>query len=240
MTVSPTLFTGSMVRAILRDVDPKWQTRRLITRANSYRDGVASSAERWAELDWSSPKIFVDRGPSPAGNPGPYLHVPDLDGDASHRIYPRRQPGDRLWVRETGWERPERTNKMMHDGADTWVAYYYDADQLSEQDHGDFKAWGFKRRPSIFMPRWASRVTLEITGMRVERLQDISEEDSIAEGIEKHPTNGYWIGGPHSEDGGRKFYADARLAYRDLWNLINGTGAWDTNPWVWVVEFKRV
>ena len=95
---------------------------------------------------------------------------------------PYGAPGDQLVVREAGWERPDRTPRMMREGADTWEPYYYDADGLSDQDHQDFKAWGFKRRPSIFMPRAASRITLEITSVRVERLCDISEADAVAEG----------------------------------------------------------
>jgi hypothetical protein len=84
-------------------------------------------------------------------------------------------------------------------------------------------------RPSIHMPRWASRITLRITDIRVERLQDISEDDAKAEGVGyKNPgylpgTKGNWIGS---------------FAY--LWNKINGPGAWEANPWVWVVAFERV
>nr|WP_316890243.1 hypothetical protein [Ralstonia sp. LMG 6871] len=142
---------------------------------------------------------------------------------------PYGQPGDRLWVRENGWERPERTPKMMRDGADTWAPYYFDADGYSEQDKADFKAWGFKRRPSIHMPRGASRITLEITGVRVERLNDCSEEDARAEGV-----------GPLRSDGRMQNGAPASDGYADLWERINGAGSWSANPWVWVVEFKRL
>jgi hypothetical protein len=88
------------------------------------------------------------------------------------------------------------------------------------------------------MPRWASRITLEITGVRVERLQDISEADAIAEGCAKNHNNYYW-GGPHKA-GGLKQMATARQAYQDLWESINGPSSWEANPWVWVVGFKRV
>jgi hypothetical protein len=139
---------------------------------------------------------------------------------------PYGQPGDRLWVRENGWERPERTPKMMREGADTWEPYYFDADGLTDQDSEDFKAWGFKRRPSIHMPRTASRINLEITRVRVERLQDISERDAMAEGVK----NSLHL------PGGRF----ARENFEHLWWSINGEGSWEANPWVWVVEFKRV
>jgi len=85
------------------------------------------------------------------------------------------------------------------------------------------------------MPREASRITLEVTGVRVERLQHISETDAIAEGIEQHMP-GLWL--PCSEKG--KAHIDPRLAYRDLWESINGTGSWDANPWVWAIEFRRI
>ena len=83
------------------------------------------------------------------------------------------------------------------------------------------------------MPRWASRLTLEITGVRVERLQDISEADAWAEGV-AHYSSGM-TGTPSAGD------ADAgRVLYRRLWESINGPGSWAANPWVWVVEFKRI
>jgi hypothetical protein len=114
---------------------------------------------------------------------------------------------------------------MMREGADTWEPYYFDADGLTDQDSEDFKAWGFKRRPSIHMPRIASRITLEITGVRVERLQDISRGDAMAEGCPF----------PNMAKGD-----DPRQWYTALWDQINGAGSWKTNPWVWVVEFKKV
>lgn len=126
------------------------------------------------------------------------------------------EPGDRLWVRETGWERPYRTPRMRREGADTWDRYYYDADGLTKDEHEQFKKWEFKRRPSIYMPRWASRITLEVVNVRVERLQEISREDEIAEGV-----------------------ADGQF-YDLLWESINGPGSWDKNPWVWVIEFNRI
>jgi hypothetical protein len=88
-----------------------------------------------------------------------------------------------------------------------------------------------KVRPSIHMPRWASRITLEIVSVRVERLEDISEEDAEAEGIVFDP--------PVAVDkmGLCSLY---RIAYRALWETINGPGSWDANPWVWVVEFRSV
>lgn len=86
------------------------------------------------------------------------------------------------------------------------------------------------------MPRWASRITLEITGVRVERLQEISEADALAEGIEySERFNGYCIGMAEHFNS-----HDPRQSYFSLWEAINGPGSVEVNPWVWVVEFKRV
>jgi hypothetical protein len=181
------------------------------------------------------------------GTPAQRVPVDDCAGEFGRVIQcPYGQPGDRLWVRETGWERPERSRRMLSEGADTWVPFYYDADGWDEQDHADFKVWGFKRRPSIHMPRWASRILLEIVSVRVERLQEISEADSIAEGINCYPfrpDDGFPIcsGYTHEENDDRcMLWATAKLAYLKLWESINGPDSWAANPWVWVIEFKRV
>jgi hypothetical protein len=141
---------------------------------------------------------------------------------------PYGQPGDRLWVREA-WKAhttfdhlPPREIPQSH------VWYMADDGYKAESRY----------RQGMFMPRWASRITLEVTAVRVERLQDISEADAIAEGCTKNH-NGYFWGGPHPVSG-LKQMAMAGSAYRDLWESINGPGSWSTNPWVWVIEFKRV
>lgn len=204
MKERPILMQAEMVRATLRNVDPKTQTRRVV---KPQPDRICSVLHLPRVL--AKNKTMFDVQKSPYG-----------------------QPGDRLWVRENGWERPERTPKMMREGADTWEPYYYDADGLHYSEVEDFKRWGFKRRPSIHMPRWASRITLEITAVRVERLQDISEADAIAEGCET----------AIDVSGGWEYHAMGtyRDGYRLLWDKINGPGSWDTNPWVWVIEFNRV
>ena len=131
---------------------------------------------------------------------------------------PYGQPGDRLWVRETfaridGQTRP-------------WIETDYQATYTHGDRLGD--TLGIKKRwtPSIHMPRHASRITLEVTGVRVERLQDISEADAIAEGVR----NSLHL------PGGRF----ARENFEHLWWTIHGDGSWESNPWVWVIEFKRV
>ena len=84
----------------------------------------------------------------------------------------------------------------------------------------------------MFMPRWASRITLEVTGVRVERLHDISEGDAIAEGLTRIEPAA-WVGALGN------FYIDPRLAYRDLWES-NGPGSWAANPWLWAIAFRRL
>lgn len=129
---------------------------------------------------------------------------------------PYGQPGDRLWVREAwnqsgmGWRSPGYGLGRMHYRADP--------------DHGWQDYWGKWRSP-IHMPRWASRLTLEITGVRVERLQEISNADCWAEGM-SDATN------PQQKLNRRWF--------SELWESINGPGSWHSNPWVWVINFKRV
>ena len=141
----------------------------------------------------------------------------DMLGAWDKRPLPYGQPGDRLWVRETWW----------HDEEDNSIIYRVDANSdivdVNKHETGLAK---YNWRPSIFMPRAASRITLEITAVRVERLQDISEADALAEGVtaKKTPDACY----------------TAREAYAVLWESINDPGSWDLNPWVWVIEFKKV
>jgi hypothetical protein len=154
--------------------------------------------------------------------------------------------GDRLWVKET-WS-PHSADKgiryaVFKDGGQQYEDGVY-APGLKEYAPG--AADHIKWKPSIHMPRWASRLTLEVTGVRVERLQDITEADAIAEGAvftdfgkdrwgNQHPG---WTMEPPAADqvhclGG------ARWAFANLINKINGSGCWDANPYVWVVEFRK-
>jgi len=124
---------------------------------------------------------------------------------------PYGQPDDRLWVRETWGLQGSR------------VVYRADGEQ--ELRLGDLKrSW----KPSIFMPRSVSRITLEVTDIRCERLSDISEGDAIAEGIKVHV--------PVPGDGEPM----PKLQFRNLWQSINGSESWEANPFVWVISFKRI
>lgn len=202
MKERPILMSAPMVRSLLNCT--KSQTRRVVKRMPWYD----APSNRW-----------IVRGV------GQFNTERDAM-DVLHLASPYGQPGDRLWVRENGWERTDRTPKMMREGADTWKPYYYDADGYSDTDAEQFKACGFKRRPSIHMPRWASRILLEIVSVRVERLQDISEVDALYEGAVRDDSAGPFGG-----------YVSG---YRALWESINGPGSWAANPWVWVVEFRQI
>ncbi|MCU4119360.1 hypothetical protein [Variovorax sp. N23] len=222
MKERPILFSAPMVRALLAGT--KTQTRRLVKGLND---------RMWIE-DTAAGGFAVCYDGDPCCGTG----VWDVKEHAYPIVCPYGVPGDRLWVRENGWERPERTPRQMREGADTWAPYYFDADGLSRSESEDFKAWGFKRRPSIHMPRWASRILLEVTEVRVERLQDISEADSMAEGVDMSEP----ITMPFSP--GMEWCTvtmkprSAREAYAALWESINDPGAWDANPWVWAVSFR--
>jgi hypothetical protein len=215
----PMLFSSEMVRAILAGV--KGQTRRYVMPRNSLVNGAGPCMKRdpdficaWPNLDFG--KAWIDNGPSPAGNPGPYLKVPGGD-ESVQRVYSRIQPGDELWVRET-WCQPEPDDR-------TSVAYRADMSgcALAEEKAVRRVVSGCAPwKPSIHMPRWASRLTLKVTEVRPQRLQDISARDALCEGVE----------GPCILDN-----------FQRLWDSINGERpgcSWADNPWVWAISFRRV
>lgn len=155
---------------------------------------------------------------------------------------PFGQVGDRLWVREP-WRAGRGYDGMapscMPQFAKTWFLADIEHDQ---RDHIG------RTRPATHLPRWASRILLEITGVRVERLQDISESDALDEGItfEEVIVGAYCDGVGHCEEwGGRYFfddgfdegYEDYVDAYAEMWSKINDIKTWGENPWVWVIEF---
>ena len=147
---------------------------------------------------------------------------------------PYGQRGDRLWVKET-WRTTRGLDHCKPTGLAEGAPIQYDADRWQPgfglQEPG-------KTRVSLFMRRWMSRITLEIESVRVERLQAITEADAIAEGI--RPVT-FGAGDRGFEWSPMEDAADtAREAYAALWNYINGPEAWDLNPWVWVIGFRRI
>lgn len=163
------------------------------------------------------------QGPVVRGKKG---EVATISFAATAGLCPYGQPGDRLWVRETHGYKIRSVGGTPHES----IAYRAtDPDAVHcYGSSGDEVA--MKWRPSIFMPRRHSRITLEIVSVRVERLQDIKPEDCIAEGCT----------GGHGSISGYGYSATEKEHFRNLWESINGPESWEANPWVWVVEFKRV
>ncbi len=227
------LFKGEMVRAILED--RKTQTRRLITAHNSLVDGAGMGSKRWAAMGFDFSQAAIDPGPSPAGNLGPYLKVPSAVHGTWHRIYPRVQPGHNLWVRET-WQGPLFEGE--HGDVDrrsienpkhcVYAADGGPAPEFMDADDNLQCRW----RPAIHMPRWACRLVLPVHSVRVERLQQISEADALAEGV--------WTGTKDMQDAGKRGVQLCHVgAYLSLWDSINGAGAAMLDPLVWIYDFKR-
>lgn len=140
-------------------------------------------------------------------------------------------PGERLWVCEL-W----RVTKALDEVAP------------KDLDHATIPEWlatdpvlyEGRTRPPMHLPRWASRITLEVTGVKVERLQDISEEDSLAEGVVNFPPGSAFYGVEVERNDFGQVQQSAREAYGWLWDRINGPASWDANPWVIATTFRRV
>ena len=236
MREMPILFSAPMVRALL--AGEKTQTRRVVK---------------------MKPHQQVEERDD--GKPWPWMYDNERDSDA-WLVCPYGQPGGRLWVRETfqyrgasydGHGKSEWFRCYGAGGAaDNWDPDYPHGwwptphmnvkklDAADEQEGEGVTGWVTKRIPGIHMPRWASRITLEVTSVRVERLNDISESDCWAEGIEEVMydfDDAAQIGMPNRLG---CCIEDAKPLYALLWEQINGKGSWDANPWVWVVEHKRI
>jgi hypothetical protein len=173
---------------------------------------VVKPAGRLVATSWSP--LHPERGLRVTVRTGPRSTHTGPIGDHLDAC-PYGEPGDRLWVRET-WAR--------FPGNDPVYRATYD---------GRFGS-GWKWKPSIHMPRWASRLTLEVTAVRVERLHDISESDAANEGISCSSGHRWGLA-----ETGVEHNAPSH-AFRSLWQNINGPGSWEANPWVWAVSFKRV
>jgi hypothetical protein len=221
MTERPILFSAPMVRAILDG--RKTQTRRIMK--------VQPPPDALVTVEHYHP-IVIDRHGDM--QPGDEIFGAHWDDGEFGLKSPYGAPGDTLWVRETWgavWPADEpvplRQCEIEYraelppgctDRPGEWPA--------DEGNGPEVPKW----RPSIHMPRWASRITLRITDIRVERLQDISEDDARAEGVSSE-----WD--DYEKYGQSEPY---RYGFSALWNDINGPGAWDDNPWVWAISFERV
>ncbi|MCA8145412.1 hypothetical protein [Burkholderia vietnamiensis] len=230
MTERPILFSGPMVRAILEG--RKTQTRRIIKLPHSNPLGV-----------WESTTAGGGSVKYAGGTPAPELAAIWHTRTGDCYVCPHGDVGDRLWVREThevrriGTETFEGARPTRHyagiayQADDARAEVDIDLDTFQALDAKESRGW----TPSIHMSRWASRITLEITGVRAERLQSISECDARAEGmtIADHHMRGYSAGA---------FRPPSIRAFHDLWDSLNAARGygWDVNPWVWVVEYRRI
>jgi len=222
----PTLFSSPMVKAII--AGQKTQTRRVLKQQPTPETNVVewNTAERaFVPWRWMS-GVGSGAGGRRTGSPFPC---------------PYGATGDRLWVRET-WRTAkdlddlspsQMAKKAKEAGWHTpWAPLRYESDGT---EVNWATAWGppGKTRVSIHMPRWASRLALEVTEVRVQRLQEISEEDARAEGVGEVPFC----------KAGRPDGLEHVEAFENLWQRINGKRpgcSWEANPWVWAITFKRV
>ena len=195
MNERPILFSAPMVRALL--------------------DGSKTQTRRAMKIQ---PTHF-----NPVGVP----RLAQSVGNSEVIACPYGQPGDQLWVREafafTDAHMPRYEGSIEYKADNKCLAVSCN-DLIDVPHRCDPRPFEGPWKPSIHMPRWASRLTLEIVSVRIERLNDISRGDAMAEGCPF----------PNMAKGD-----DPRKWYAELWNAINGPGSWDKNPWVWVVEFTR-
>lgn len=216
MKERPIIFSAPMVRRIL--AGEKTQTRRTIRHRTR---GLVEGSSRLGYM-------LVDGNVALLNGPD----YPDVPGDEVP--CPFGTVGDILWVREAfQYVEPQWLNVS----ANAPVSQLNPALRVAYR--ANHEAADSTWRPSIYMPRWASRITLEITGLRVSRLTDITEDDIKAEGIRFDGT--YWLAGTHPIKGTVQCWATAQQAFQRAWDEINEERApWAKCPWVWVVEFRRV
>lgn len=225
----PILFSAPMVRAILREIENqgtgKTQTRRVCGLFGELDPDEIEWDTFKGEFRWKGQDTFVGNG------------------------RPRISIGDRLYVREA-WRVSRMHDQVApRDLKPRTMTVFFDAGgSIANQDApGDWKPavwpeigerpeWAGKFRQAMHMPRWASRITLEVTGVKVERLQHCNEADAFAEGIAKI---GRFYGVPEA-DWDSASTRSAVDAYANLWDEINGPGAWEANPWVAAYTFRPI
>jgi hypothetical protein len=214
----PILFTGEMVRAILEG--RKTQTRRIRGLEDVNKNPSAWTFKKLADLDWMTKKSFKGRF-------GAYFESHEIEPKTISicpQAFPYGRVSDRLWVCET-WAHDDMDCKDVKCGNRDHIWWKASETKIVADSFAGDAHW----RPSIFMPRWASRITLEIVNVRVERIQDISGDQCTLEGIQvawSDPNNSL----------------QEKMAFKALWDSINAKRgySWEVNPWVWVIEFKRL
>lgn len=227
----PILYSAPMVRAILDD--RKTQTRRVI----KFPENVSvETVNHWSKAPVAG-----------YGLKGEFVPL-NINGGISTKAFyehsikcPYGQPGDRQWVRENT-EKDDDTSDIVTLSrycADGKPVLYSGSEDAAYD--GTVAHWDYSRdvRPSIHMPRWASRIDTLIKDIRIERLQDISEQDALAEGLFKFPHKNDFAYAYDEND--KHGHGSARGAFHALWDSINAkTHPWESNPWVWVIDFKRI
>ena len=213
MQEKPIIFNGEMVRAVLDG--RKTQTRRVL------------KPQPTIDIAGARPEYRSAYG---------FLRLAD-GGEYGPIRCPYGQHGDRLWVRETFalhriWNEQPPSNASDHQGI------WWRADNKSRRPLNAFPG---RIRPSIHMPRWASRLTLDVIDVRLERVQEISEADALAEGVE-FTQRSYGPGWRDYRGAYGAWFVDAKNSFSTLWDSIYAKRgySWESNPWVWVVEFEGV
>ena len=243
MTERPIPFKGEMVRAILDG--RKTQTRRIM-KVQPWPDALVT-------VEHYHPTVIDRHGDM---QPGKEIFGAHWDDGEYGCRSPYGAPGDMLWVREA-W----RAWSQYEDWPPSRLPPVVDVQYIADAS----APWSSRHRSPRYMPRWASRITLRITDIRVERLQDISEDDARAEGCEARQFPGPWWQGYRDLGDGELIHQQAagetapdwmiepkkmpptpwldrsaRDGFRSIWMGLYGPGAWDENPWVWVISFERV
>lgn len=240
MDIKPILFSTPMVQAILEG--RKTQTRRIIKSRHEsglFRIGKANDATitEITSLDWDErPKNDTTNDIKPIANIGDILWVRETwkpgswreDGRVAIDYKASPELTHTPWIYLKGFERyfQKWTDELLKNGSvpdETGIHHWYAGKSPL--------SW----KPSIFMPKEASRIFLEVTNVRVEVLQAISEAESIFEGVQLFDTNLY-----KDYENKHNYLSHARISFASLWDSINGFDSWESNPWVWVYEFKVV
>lgn len=226
----PILFSGDMIRALLQEYSMPGQYKNQTRRTRGLRRFNEEFPRHLKKRGWKIQEFIEDE-------PGLWLAISkDDEGGWPDDIFnpwvrcPYGKAGDRLWVRETIWK--DNDFRWLYSADDVFLPMEYPERWAPKVAH--------KRSiPSIHMPRWAARILLEVTEVRIERLLDITPQDAKMEGIESvwydEMTDVHLWKDYSGKSNGLAF---ARTAFFSLWNKINGTGSAKKNPWVWVIKFK--
>lgn len=245
-TERPILFSPQMVKALLRDKNPKTETRR-ISGLNEY-NGLDGMPTNYTSDDFFIAARDVLSGFQSFKN-NPRFDCPKWDYWDDVKC-PYGKPGDILWVRESFysfgyWEKNTKGWSFI-DCTEIGQYRYMDnppPDNLIGKRRSNDVSYAWYKRPSIHMPYRANRIKLRVVIIRAERLHDITEASSIREGVDLHKDGATWLDYEKKAAGNTQLTyccPTAKDSFRTLWCAINGRSSWISNPWVWVVRFEKV